>query len=306
MKWWDQSWNPVVGCSKCSPGCTNCYAETLHTQRYDAKQAGKKVSGKCYEKPFSQIQLLEERLDIPMRRKIPTVYFVNSMSDLFHPDVPFEFIDKVFATIAINPQHTFLVLTKRAGRMREYYNRHVKIRTEDIASALTGKMVRLTRDWPLSNAWLGVTVCNQAEADKNIPLLLQTPAAHRFLSIEPMLGEIDIRKHLTPRPIIDCAFAAPVDLTCTNEDNMTPECHNAACPLVPNTVSPAPEINQVILGGETGKNARPMHPEWAQSIRDQCKEAGVPFFLKQLGLRKLGRVIDGVEHNDLAWSSNVS
>ncbi len=327
MKWWDQSWNANVGCTKCSPGCTNCYAESLHTQRYTAKQEGKKVSGKCYEKPFSQIQLLEERLEIPLRRKKPTVYFVNSMSDLFHRDVPFVFIEKVMAIIESCPQHTFLVLTKRPHIMTEYFNG-------------LGKRFELSN---CPNLWLGVTVCNQEEADKNIPLLLQTPAAHRFLSIDPMLEEIDFTEFGEENWKCDgCGlfYHHFQDATCNH------------CGYAERTKAYQLPIDQVILGGETGKNARPMHPDWAKSIRDQCKEAGVSFMFKQwgewinsdcteikgsqknakiifpsgetylwqdkpwnrhsmyerngievvrVGKKKAGRLLDGVEHNDLIW-----
>ncbi len=251
MKWWDKSWNPVVGCTKASPGCANCYAEKLHMQRFSAFLARKKVSGKCYQKPFSTIQLFEERLDIPLRRKIPTTYFVNSMSDLFHPEIPFEFIDKVYNTMLCSHWHTFLTLTKRPERMIEYY----KTKPHVVIEA--------------GNVWLGVTVCNQAEADKNIPLLLQTPAAHRFLSIEPMLGEIDLTTtKMKTGPVYSCV-------------NITKE------------------LDQVILGGETGPNARPTHPDWARKVRDDCKAAGVPFFMKQMTSRK--PIPEDLQTRELAW-----
>lgn len=321
MIWWDKSWNPVMGCSQISSGCLNCYACSLHTQRHIALHKGKKVP-RCYHLPFHVVQCLEERLDIPLRRKIPTTWFVNSMSDLFHPDVPFEFVDMVYAIMRRSTKHTFLVLTKRMHRAAQYlkqnYGPHRYI----------------------GNVWLGVTVCNQAEADKNIPLLLQTPAAHRFLSIEPMLGEIDLK-------LIEGHTIKTVRL----EDGKTPCYRN---------LDTGGRLDQVILGFETGKKARPGHPDWARKVRDDCKAAGVPFMFKQwgewevankenarrngyvvtesrqgfltpynknkfrninndgsdynnnpqpnsvamarVGKKKAGRKLDGVEHNNLAWS----
>jgi protein gp37 len=246
MKYWGKiPYNPVIGCSKCSPGCQNCYAERLHTQRHKALLAGKKVSGKCYRKPFSAIQLLEDRLDIPLRRKTPTVFFVCNMSDLFHKDVPFEFIEGVFHQMHRRPQHTFLVLTKRPKRMLRYYKERKKW-TESMGVNFK----------TLPNLWLGTTVCNQAEKEK-IDLLRQTPAAHRWLSLEPLLedlGELNLEG-----------------------------------------------IDQVILGGESGPNARPMKLEWAKSVRNQCKEAGVPFMFKQWGPKSMGRLLNNKIYNDLAW-----
>lgn len=298
MKWWDESWNPSVGCTKCSPGCQNCYAESLHTQRYRAKRADKKVSGKCYDRPFNNvIQLLEERLEVPLHWKKPRSIFVCNMSDLFHPEVPFEFIDKVFAVMALCPQHTFLVLTKRADRMLKYFSdwdirkaQRISVNPSTLEFALSrGTHLEIEgytteRDLPLSNLWLGVTVCNQAEADEKIPLLLQTPAAHRFLSIEPMLEAIEIKSF--------------------------PTVNNTGCPLNPLTGEllygeeyiKGEKIDQVILGGETSKNARPLHPDWARTVRDDCKAAGVPFFMKQMSQRK--PIPQDLQIMELAWQEN--
>jgi protein gp37 len=247
MKWWTHSWNPVIGCTPASPGCDNCYAKALHDQRHAAFVAGSRIPA-CYAKPFGQVTCLEERLARPLGWKKPRRVFVNSMSDLFHPDVPFEFLDRVFAVMALASQHTFMICTKRAERMREY------LRTYDrLPAALT---------WPYPNIWLGVTAENQEQADARIPILLDTPAAKRFVSVEPMLGPVSLSKYL--RDDCDCGIC--------NFCNGGPALRM---------------LDWVICGGESGPNARPLHPSWALSLRDQCASAGVPFFFKQLG--------------DLAW-----
>lgn len=175
IEWTDQTWNPVVGCTRVSPGCKYCYAFELHDMRHRAHLAGSKVP-KQYAKPFKEVQLMPERLDDPLHWKKPRMVFVNSMSDLFHEDIPDEFITKVFVSMAAAGQHTFQVLTKRAERMREFI--------------LSKK--RLTEE-PLRNVWLGVSVEDQQRADERIPVLNRTPAAVRFLSCEPLLGPVNLR-----------------------------------------------------------------------------------------------------------------
>lgn len=161
IEWTEQTWNPVTGCTKVSPGCKNCYAQVM-SKRLNAMG----VPG--YEGGFSRIQLMNDRLDQPKLRKKPTVYFVNSMSDLFHEQVPFEFIDKVFSTISECPQHAFQILTKRAERMRDYFS---------------------TRQVP-ENAWLGVSVENKEHGKPRIAELQKISAKTRFLSVEPLLEDI--------------------------------------------------------------------------------------------------------------------
>lgn len=243
IEWTERTWNPIVGCSLKSPGCINCYAERqAHrlasnpaTPHYAGttkmSKRGPVFTGKVAMAPEST--LLE-----PLRRKKPTTYFVNSMGDLFHESIPDEWIDRVFDVMARSPRHTFQILTKRAERMRDY-----------------------SEDWLLPNVWLGVSAERQQEADERIPLLLQTPAAIRFVSAEPLIGQIMLRnitgKHPTSEPWHD------------HFDALHPQAF--------------PRIDWVIVGGESGHNARPMHPEWARSLRDQCEEAGVAFFFKQWG-----------------------
>lgn len=209
IEWTEMTWNPMTGCSKVSPGCKNCYAETM-TKRLQA------MGTNGYDNGFD-ISLLPERLDQPLRRKKPTVYFVNSMSDLFHEKASFSFLDEVFDVIARTPQHTYQILTKRAGRMSKYFSKRT----------------------PPKNAWLGVSVEDKKYGLPRIDKLRTIPAKIRFLSVEPLLedlGEINIDG-----------------------------------------------IHWVIVGGESGSNARPMKAEWAENIRQQCENCDVAYFFKQWG-----------------------
>jgi protein gp37 len=196
IEWTDATWNPVTGCTKVSPACANCYIE---------RQTPLRIAGRKFVKGHIPLEFHEHRLDAPLRRRTPTVYFVNSMSDLFHEDVPDAFIDKLFAVMALAWKHTFQVLTKRPERMRDYVLgvRHSASRGEDTAAwaaeTLPIKSLEpIARMWdrPLWNVWLGVSVENQHFADERIPLLLQTPAAVRFISAEPLLEAIDLRRYL--------------------------------------------------------------------------------------------------------------
>lgn len=236
IEWTQKVWNPVTGCTKVSEGCRNCYAE-----RMSKRFAGR---GRIPEDGF-KVTLHPERLNEPLRWKKPSRIFVCSMGDLFHKDVPLSFILKVFDRMEQAKQHTFIVLTKRPGRLLEF-----------CATYGIGSM----NDWP-SNIMAGVSVEDQATANERIPLLLQTPAAKRFVSYEPALGPVD--------------FSQYFGCTCGDEE----KCHG--CP--PYISHGAKRLDWLIMGGESGPGARPMHPDWARSVRDQCKIAGVPFFFKQWG-----------------------
>jgi protein gp37 len=227
IEWTEATWNPVRGCTKVSPGCKHCYAETF-AERFRG------VPGHPFEQGFD-IRLVPEALDLPRRWRRGRLVFVNSMSDLFQDDVPVEFIQRVFAVMRDCPQHQFQVLTKRAERLSE------------LASQI---------DWP-PNVWMGVSVEN-ADYTWRVRLLQGVPAAVRFVSVEPLLGPI------------------------------------ARLPLR--------GVHWVIVGGESGHRAREMSPDWARSIRDQCRDAGVAFFFKQWGgvRRKLaGRELDRREWNEM-------
>lgn len=251
IEWADKVWNPVVGCTPVSAGCANCYAKRIFERFSNGK-------------PFSQVQLHLNRLEYPFRWMKPSRVFVNSMSDLFHEDVPDEFIDHVFTVMALSWKQTFMVLTKRPERMKAYlvdrYSNGGFSTSEIIKGRVSGKPgpypMNSEFKWPLPNVWLGVTAENQRAADERIPLLLQTPAALRFVSVEPMLG--------------------PVDLWCATFDNPNGGKTGAV-------TSWGGGLDWVICGGESGPGARSMHPNWARDLRDQCLAAEVPFFFKSWG-----------------------
>jgi protein gp37 len=302
IEWTDATWNPTVGCSLVSPGCTNCYAMKLagrleamgnpiyrgHTTK---TKSGHVWNGKVSLSNWGQVIK-------PLTWRGPRRIFVNSMSDIFHESLPDDAIDRVFAVMALCPQHIFQVLTKRPARMRKYMNASdrrdaIQIHIWEISKHRTDYAC-----WPLPNFWAGTSVEDQARADERIPELLATPAALRFLSIEPLLGPVDISPFLFS--VGACAIY--------DRDHW---------------------IDWLIVGGESGPGARPMHPDWARALRDQCKAAGVPFFFKQwgawaptrpedqkppagtkchewnggncswrVGKKAAGRLLDGIEHSE--------
>jgi len=266
IEWTDETWTVVYGCTRKSPGCDNCYAVrqmirlagTLECARGLVSPARDEV-----RRHFNgKIRLLPDRLDRPLHWKKPCKVFVNSMSDLFHPEVPFEFVDKVFAVMALCPQHTFQVLTKRPERMRNYMNNPLRRARVDEAAFEAWRHANppRVRIWPLRNVWMGVSCENQATADERIPHLLQTPAAIRWVSFEPALGPVDVRQALTYL-----------------RDDLHPEDSGGRY------LASLQGIDWIVCGGESGPSARPMHPDWVRSIRDQCRAAGVPFLFKQWG-----------------------
>lgn len=183
IQWTDATWNPTIGCTRVSAGCDHCYAYTLHDQRHAAHLAGRFPSAPAqYHRPFSEVQLIPARLSLPLRWKAPRRIFVDSMADLFHKDVPTEFIDQVFHVMAVAERHTFQVLTKRPQRLYRY-----------LADPATQSRINQVAPWPLPNVWVGTSVENQ-EASYRIDWLVKTPAAVRFLSCEPLLGPLDLSK----------------------------------------------------------------------------------------------------------------
>jgi len=219
IEWTEKTWNPTVGCTKVSPGCKHCYAEAMANRL-------KAMGTPGYQNGF-ELTLMPERLDAPLKRRAPTTYFVNSMSDLFHEGIPAEYIEQVFDVIAQAHWHTFQILTKRAERMATFFQ---------------------TRQVP-RNAWLGVTVEDRAYGLPRIDALRRIDASIRFLSMEPLLEDVGLL-------------------------NLS-------------------DIHWVIVGGESGPKARPMHLEWVDAIRLQCEEAGVAIFFKQWG----GWGADGVKRS---------
>lgn len=228
IEWTDETWNPVSGCSKVSQGCKHCYAERMWGR---LSAPGMPYTGR----DFTDVQCHPERLDYPMHWKRPRLIFVNSMSDLFHENVPFGFIDLVMVEMYKANQHTFQILTKRPARMLEYMRSFTERR---------GSLPAV-----LPNVWLGVSVEDQETADERIPILLDTPASVRWISAEPLLGPIDLSRNMQWLK----QFDRP------------------------------PNIDWVVVGGESGPKARPMHPEWARSLQRQCAAANVAFLFKQWG-----------------------
>ena len=270
IEWTDETWNPVTGCTKISAGCKHCYAE----RDWPRLQHLPAYAGRA----FTDVRCHADRLDQPLRWKNPRRIFVNSMSDLFHPDVPDDFIDKVFAVMAIEKTHVFQVLTKRPKRMRAYFeslrygrdadDRGYKvIAWADAQFGITSRQVDLIGQTPkgLQNVWLGVSVEDQATADERIPLLLQTTAAVRWVSAEPLLGSVSLSVPFDGYKVNAAAGARPG----------------------------IPPINWVVVGCESGPKARPMNPDWARSLRAQCAAEGVAFFMKQISGDR-GKVINEI------------
>ncbi|MDO3312370.1 bacteriophage protein gp37 [Mycobacteroides abscessus subsp. abscessus] len=283
IEWTDVTWNPVTGCDKVSPGCDRCYAMKM-AKRLKAMGSAKyqtdgdpRTSG-----PGFGVARHPGTLAYPLTVKEPTRIFVNSMSDLFHDKVPDEYIASVWAIMALAPHHTFQLLTKRHGRMRSLVgsarfagrvytainsmlNHGNPLLINDIAimAALDGFARGQFK--VLHNVWLGVSAEDQKRADVRIPALMDTPAAMRFVSAEPLLGRIELKQHWL-HPVM-----------------RQPSPENSAIGRRIGKAHGVGFIDWVIVGGESGPGARPMHPDWARSLRDQCVEANVPFLFKQWG-----------------------
>jgi len=258
IEWCDETWNPVTGCAPISEGCANCYARKMATRlrgRFGYPQ----------DKPF-QVTFHEDKLDQPLRWKKPRRIFVCSMGDLFA--APLDMIDLVMRTIRSCQHHTFLILTKRAKAMKDYFL---------VAAALP------------DNCWLGVTVENQRTADERIPALLSITEAMRFVSCEPLLSSIEISRYLRMR----CARCKGLIDPTPGEIYDGKRCRCSAIKTI--------GLSWVICGGETGANARRMEIAWAEDLRDQCRIAGVGFFYKGAGTRNVTkknvnyRLLDGQE-----------
>jgi protein gp37 len=277
-----ETWNPVTGCSKCSAGCKNCYAAAM----------AKRFWG---DRKFTDVQCHQDRLSQPLRWRKPRMCFVNSMSDLFHEDVPDGFIDQVFAVMAINALHsvrlasTLVLLTKRAERMRDYM---IGLTAERLAKAGAPMMENWDNWWDslcraqqrmpagkwFGNVWLGISISNQKDADKSLPFLLQTPAAMRVVSYEPALEAVDFSGDWWCQKCAAYLSDSRVtyNQTCDACDHPT-----EVASLLGDGPDGEPGVDWLIMGSESGPGARPMELDWARAARDQCVEASVPFFLKQ-------------------------
>lgn len=287
------TWNPTRGCARVSKGCEHCFAESWAHRFSDTNQpyAGLTKTVNGHGVWTGKVQLIPERLDVPLRWPAGRRIFVDSMSDLFHPDIPERFIHAVFGVMALAPQHLYLILTKRPDRMRLVAERmNIAMCLDAALDLVPGPSVnrliqqRSTAEpfpsWPLPYVWLGTSAEDQKTADLRLPQLLATPSAHRFLSAEPLLGQLMLSRYLL-RPVA---------------------------------------LEWVIVGGESGgiHTVRPMHPAWARTVRDQCIIANVPFFFKQWGtwcptvpddadhnmVRAQVRITDGMVHSRTGWPND--
>lgn len=267
IEWTDATWNIITGCSVVSPGCTNCYAMRLAGTRLRniSSRAGLTRDSKAGPVWNGTIRFNEEWLDQPLRWRRQRMIFVCAHGDLFAEGVTDAMLDRVFAVMALARQHTFQVLTKRSERMREYLTA-LPERIKDLASnsALDGA------SFPLPNVWLGVSVEDQTRAEERIPVLLDTPAAVRWISAEPLLGPVDFTSIDTGSGWVDSLQSYIRYPTATLGHFL-------------NEPIDWPRLDWIVAGGESGPGARPMHPDWARGIRDQCAAAGVAFTFKQWG-----------------------
>ena len=268
ISWTEKTWNPMSGCTPISEGCANCYA----------KRMAQRLRGRCgypADEPF-RVTLHEDKLNEPLKMRKPARIFVCSMGDLFHEDVPNSFLDQVFdiierCDIEKPGKHTFMVLTKRIERAADflaerYENYCIGERTE-VPYRATMFYCRTRAQEVPSNLWVGVTAENQARADERIPVLLEVPAAVRFVSVEPMLGLVDL----------SCYLSWQYHVNLPEEERPRAMAEHWA------GMHRLTKLDWVICGGETGPGARPMHPDWVRGLRDQCQAAGVPFHFKSWG-----------------------
>lgn len=326
--WCDCTINPVVGCSKCSPACDNCYAERQAARLVHMPQTAKKYAGVVDgQGKWTGVTNFDVAC-LTRLPKTPKRIFVGSMCDLFHDsvtDAQLEYIMGHIGLTSANAHHIFMLLTKRPKRMRDFFTSWKPYRE-------------------MPNLWLGVTVCNQQEADEKIPLLLATPAAKRFASIEPILGAINLQD-VYPHDWMHCKVCGwygpddgqnGADHKGNEEDgfeSICPKCGNdgyagefdwtrECAEAYQETILPG--LDWVICGGETGPKARPMHPDWVRGLRDQCSAAAISFLFKgwgewwpaergrlyreetlsytdgqdmvRTGMARAGRLLDGVEY----------
>ncbi len=255
IEWTDHTFNPWIGCTKVSPGCDGCYAEALMDKRYHRVYWGAGMERKRTSVSNWKLPLKWDKAAAAAGRRDRV--FCASLADVFDNEVPPQWRGELWALIRRTPNLDWLLLTKRIGNVRGM----------------------LPADWErgYSNVWLGATVVNQEEADRDIPKLLAVPAAKRFLSMEPLLGPVDLSRILLHSGPFEPAEDAPPAWKKIHTVNVTMDS------LRPGKKSGRPALDWVICGGESGPKARPMHPDWARSLRDQCNAAGVSFFFKQWG-----------------------
>jgi protein gp37 len=315
IEWTDKTWSPVRGCSRVSPGCEHCYAETMASRfsgpgrAFEGYAKGGRWTGR--------VSLIPDLLKIPFSWKVPSRIFVNSMSDTFHEKLAFAEIDQIFAVMALCVDHTFQVLTKRADRMLEYFNctrggstaSRVLAAAEFIArrrgEEVDSQFWDTFHEWPIPHVWIGVSVEDQKRADERIPVLMKTPASCRFVSAEPLLGAVDLRPFFGRCPII-CEFChkiaygmqMPPGWDLVLQSYVCPSCivrvqqgggYNVVkCGAYATAPDPRPwgkKVDWVIVGGESGPGSRGCDLGWVRKIVEDCKTAHVATFVKQLGAR---------------------
>jgi len=312
IEWTDKTWNPTRGCSRVSRGCDNCYAISQAVRHDWCKtgQSGTPRFGLYHGLTTLRkdkydwtgvVRFAEDMLSVPLQRKKPTLYFVGSMSDVFHDSFTNLQIAMIFAVMAACPQHRFQLLTKRPERALRWFtqteftdNESVRLTFKRALSSLTGVLgKRLHADvwerlpeelrWPLPNVALGVSAEDQQRADERIPHLLATPAAVRFVSAEPLLGPLELEKWLRWHLIEDSSRAWPPNVTFSNR------------------------LDWVIVGGESGPRARPCDVGWLRDIVRQCHEANVACFVKQLGAHVIDRNDAGFDGDDISeWPEETA
>lgn len=297
IEWTEQTWNPTTGCDRISPGCDHCYALTMANRLKGMGQAKYQNDGHpTTSGPGFALTTHPDVLTEPLRWKKPRKVFVNSMSDLFHARVPRNFLARVFAVMAATPQHTYQILTKRPDRAARILTdlctcgaghppgEHFRSSMEWAATSHSPTYVPGLEHgiyhragWPLPNVWIGTSVENQKYADLRIPALLDTPAAVRFLSCEPLLGPVDLCGPIVPgrgRPKLTYWLDGRPGWGPEQTDDRGRVCQQLAV---------GPRIDWVIVGGESGPGARPMDPAWAASLVEQCQHSKTAVFMKQLG-----------------------
>ncbi len=340
IQWTDQTWNPVVGCTPVSPGCLNCYAaaqaprlgrmgQTQYvglTTNYAVERRADSPTRAMFN---GRVELVGDQLHKPLGRKKPTRYFIASMGDLFHEAVPFEFIDRVFAVMALCPQHTFQVLTKRPERMAEYLGGDWAFRVGKmlvdvgpdpfremialmkVSYQACGDAMRRAKAGPLPNVWVGTSAEDQTRLEERVPHLLKCPAAVRFLSCEPLLGPLefgqmvkgttrvhmcmDVRGAIRNKSFDGFQHPDGKAMTRREAEDALFELHSTGVKVIPLGSCDdfddqtgcrghrSPRIDWVIVGGESGTQARRCDTRWIQGVVSQCKAAGIPVFVKQLG-----------------------
>lgn len=329
IEWTDASWNPIrarnkktgkVGwfCERKSPGCDPCYAESMNAWR------GTGIPFKPGHRDDIELFLDENILMQPLRWRRPRMIFPCSMTDLFGSFVPEEMIDRIFTVMALTPRHIYQPLTKRPDRMRDWFRRDPQDAINSHAGTLMHWDIMPTLDvWPLPNIWPGTSVEDQRRANERIPVLMEIPAAKRWISAEPLLGPIDLETAWHGESALDAECWGD----CGWCEKGYPPLHN--CRRKPTDYDGRSGLDWVVTGGQSGSGAKPMHPDWARQIRDDCKYAGVSFLFKQwgqyrpicdlrrsemeakgrttfevdgqlfanVGKKRAGRLLDGIEHN---------